>query len=237
MKHKYLSHIAIALSLVAFTACNKSVEVPEKVSWADVQALMMEDRVNSEKVAAYTDVWQKDLEEEVEKLRSQDDATAKSDLEDLIGKSKDILTKLEALTSLTEGETHVSLNSSVLKVKSTIESAERYLEESSASAEVEESAPQQQMEEPGSYQMSFSDGTYFVQTGSYPTLAEAKRHNYTYIMKANIPGKGIFYRTLDGPYPSKMDAIESSCDPDMNAPKTLIASWGTLRRHFVCFVR
>lgn len=236
MKHKYLSLIIIALCMVAFTACNKSVEVPEKVGWADVQALMMEDPVNSEKVAAYTEVWQKNLDVEVEKLRSQNDETAKNDLKDLLNKSKDILSKLEALASLTEGETHVSLNSSALKVKSTLEKIERDLAVTAAPAETEKSAPQQVGMDSGGYHMSFSDGTYFVQTGSYPTLAEAKRHSYSYIMKANIPGKGVFYRTLDGPYSSKQEAIESSCDPDMNAPKTLIASWGTLRQHYVCFV-
>lgn len=233
MKLKHLS-LLLFLCTAVFCACKQKIDVPTSVSWPDIQALLMEDPVNCTKVAAYAEVWQFNFAAEVSKCKNKDDEAAKGDLYDLTQKTKEVLTKLDALAKLSEGETRISLSSSVLKIKSTLEDADRFLAEHQAPAASDNSAQQQPEMEPGSYHMSFSDGTYFWQSGSYPTLAEARSHHSMLIMKANIPGKGIFYRTIDGPYEHDYDASCDHSGPDIPG---FAVSWHTLKKNYVCFIR
>lgn len=232
MKTSKLMILAVAATLT-LTACQKKIVTPSTVDLEDLQALLMEDPVNSEKVAVYADVWQKDLAKAVEKYESQNDEMAKSELKALVEHAKEVQTKLKSLSSLTTGDLRTNLNSSALKVNSTLESAERFLSTSAAPA-----APAQPpvTTEPGAYHLSFSDDTYFFQGGSYPTLAEAKAYYYDYIMKVYIPGKGVFYRSLKGPYASKFDTYAENGDADMDA-KGFAVSWHTLKKNYVCFIR
>lgn len=234
MKLKHPSLIIMALCMVVCAACGDKTEVPQHVGWADVKALLMEDPVNAKKVAAYAEAWQNDLTAEVEKYKTQNDDAAKGDLKNLADNSTEVLTRLNALAKLTEGDTRFSITSSALKVKNALEDAAHYLGQDAAPAEADNSAPDQPAMEPGSYHMSFSDGTYFWQSGSYPTLAEARSHHSMLIMKASIPGKGIFYRTIDGPYEHDFDA---SCDHDGPDSSGFAVSWHTLKKNYVCFIK
>lgn len=93
------------------------------------------------------------------------------------------------------------------------------------------------VEETSTYHMTFANDDYFVQSGSYPTLAEARHYQNLRggeICKVNVPGKGIYYRLLTGPYTSAEEAAEDAYRAAGGA-KYLIISGQGLRKYYICF--
>lgn len=123
-----------ALALIGLSACKNKVEVPTEVATEDMAALFMDTSVDVDKAEAYATAWNVTLRTLVDKKISENSDMSATDLEAEIKRAQEVVGKLEAIASLTDGDARTNLTSAALKAKNEIERAQRFIETHKANA-------------------------------------------------------------------------------------------------------
>lgn len=108
-----------------FTGGN-NVEGPVRTE--DMQVLLQAEKIDEDKVAAYSEVWEKTLLEFIESKKSENTDLATADLKAEIEKAGAVMEKISVLASLVSGDNHTTLNAVAMKVQNDLESAQRYID-------------------------------------------------------------------------------------------------------------
>lgn len=219
--------IAIIVALLAFAGCQKKVEVPSNVTTETMAALFLEQNVDVNVVAAYSEVWKTNFAQMVDEKIASNSDLGDSDLVEEAKKAKEVVQKLEALASLTEGDGRIKINSAVLTIKNTIDHAERYLDtkkapavEKPAATAPQPAAPQVTQRETV-YQVHCEDPDGYVNIRQRPTASSAivgcLYQGGEYALSCGRSGNWIKVRKMDGTvgYCHK-DHVRLEFDPSEN---------------------
>lgn len=123
-----------AFALIGLSACKNQVKVPTEVATEDMVALFMDTSVDVDKAVAYANAWNVTLKTLIDKKITDNSELSATDLEAESKRAQEVVSKLEAIASLADGEARTNLTSAALKAKSEIERAQRFIETHKAAA-------------------------------------------------------------------------------------------------------
>lgn len=167
-------------------------DAPANVRSEDMSALFQGEKIDEDKLAAYSVVWEDNLHAAIEKGKEQNSDLAVADLKSEVEKATAVVDKLNAVMSLVSEANRTTINTATLKAQSDLESAKRFID---SHGSVAKPATPQSSAQTGA--APAATGQYVVVTGDGVRLRTGPGFGYDVYTHVNH-GKTIPYVSTSG---------------------------------------